>query len=113
MQKGQAAYDIDKLAKAVALHETGDCTAKRGAALYNNCHGFRRNNRFVHFATKQESYDKFKVLWAKDYQTLPNLRLATAYVCGWQWLQKNGTTACPGGDPKSWLADVTNKYYSL
>src|SRR5437763_1099905 len=32
-------YDINKLAKAVAKHETGDCTARRGSARVNNCFG--------------------------------------------------------------------------
>lgn len=109
-----AGYDIDKLAKAVAIHETGDCTAKVGAALYNNCHGFRKNNRFLRFAKKQESYAYFEDLWQRNYGGMPDLRLATAYVCGWQHLKKNGTgTPCSGGNPNSWLASVTSIYETL
>ncbi len=109
-----AGYDLDKLAKAVAMHETGDCTAKVGSALYNNCHGFRKNNKFLHFKAKQESYVYFEDLWQRNYGGFPDLRLATAYVCGWQHLKKNGTgTPCSGGNPNSWLSSVTNIYDNL
>src|SRR3990172_8536963 len=33
--------DLDKLAKAVARHETNDCNAKAGAAKVRNCFGIR------------------------------------------------------------------------
>ena len=106
-------YDIDKLAKAVAIHETGDCTAKVGAATHNNCHGFRRNDKFLIFKDKSESYEKFKNLWARDFEDFPTIRLATAYVCGWRHLREKGPVPCPGGNPKSWLASVNSIYYSL
>ncbi len=106
-------FDLDKLAKAVAIHETGNCTAKRGAALYKNCHGFRVSGKFLRFNSTDESYAKFKKLWMKDYQQFPNLRLATAYVCGWNHLKKSGTVPCDGGSPSSWLASVTKIYDTL
>ncbi len=108
-----ASYDLDKLAKAIALHETGDCTAKVGSALYHNCHGFRVSNHFLHFQTKAESYAKFKKLWTSDYKEFPNLRLATAYVCGWNHLKKNGPVPCSGGNPQSWLTSVVSAYDRL
>lgn len=112
--RDHASVDIDKLAKAVALHETGDCTAKRGSALFLNCHGFRRNNKFLHFKSKNESYAYFETLWTKNYGGMPTVATATAYVCGWNHLRQNGAgTPCKGGNPKSWLADVTAKYNSL
>lgn len=105
---------MDKLAKAVALHETGDCTAKVGSALYNNCHGFRVRGKFLHFKTKQGSYDYFEDLWEEDFGGMPDARLATAYVCGWEHLRKAGTgTPCHGGKPMAWLKDVLHKYETL
>jgi hypothetical protein len=111
--QNQGGFNLDKLAKAVAMHETGDCTAKRGAALVKNCHGFRVNGHFLKFNDKSESYAKFEKLWLRDYQEFPDLRLATAWVCGWQHLKKNGTVPCAGGNPKAWLVSVTEFYKSL
>lgn len=107
--------DLDKLAKAVAVHETGDCTAKVGSALYNNCHGFRRSGRFLRFKNKQESYEYFEDLWTRNYGGgMPTAALATAYVCGWEHLKKAGTgTPCEGGVPMAWLSSVLRKYDTL
>lgn len=107
-------YNRDKLAKAIAIHETGDCTAKVGAALKLNCFGFRANNTFYRFKTKKASYDKFHTLWATDYgDHMPTIREATAWVCGWHHLKENGTVPCAGGNPHSWLVSVTAIYSTL
>lgn len=111
--QGTDGVDLDKLALAVAKHETGNCTAKVGAALYNNCHGFRVSNHFLHFEDQSESFEKFKALWAKDYGGMPTLRLATAYVCGWGHLKQYGTVPCSGGNPAGWLASVLKLYNDL
>lgn len=70
---------LDKLARAVAIAETSNCT-KGYALTHNNCHGIKKGNtypcklkagsrsRMCHFATKEESFVAFKVIWAKWYK---------------------------------------------
>lgn len=76
-------YDLDKLARAVANHESHNCADKTLATSRNNCHGImtwingKRTPRT--FATKEDSYEYFKNLWAKSYKSFPNLRLAQIY----------------------------------
>lgn len=104
-------YDRNKLAKAIAIHETGNCTARVGAALKNNCFGFRANSTFYSFKSKEASYKKFHVLWAKSYgDKMPTIREATGWVCGWRWPTGKD---CPGGSPRNWLASVTSLYHSF
>lgn len=62
--------NLDKLAVAVAVAETSNCTT--GMALTkNNCHGImtwasgRRTGRW--FATRAESFAAFKSLWTRLY----------------------------------------------
>lgn len=106
-----AAVDIDRLAKAVALHETKDCGVNVGSARYLNCHGFKGSKGFYRFKTKQESYDKFKDIWTRIYGGgFPTLRLATTWVCGGRWPTGQD---CPGGSPRNWLASVKSLYASL
>lgn len=83
-QKIKAKYvDIDKLAYAVAIAETGDCTASRGSALLNNCHGFKVKGQFLAFDTKEESYDYFKKMWLKNYgDRFPTSYDARRYTAG-------------------------------
>lgn len=93
-------YDLDKLSWAVAMHETHNCAdkVKGGAALYNNCHGFRKKGKFMRFNSPEESHAYFKKLWAKSYKSFPDLRLARIYS---------------GNDnPTNWLKNV-NYYYNL
>lgn len=90
-------YDLDKLSLAVAMHETHNCKDKVGSALYNNCHGFRKNGKFMRFNSIEESHAYFKQLWARSYKAYPNLRLAKIYS---------------GNDnPTGWLKNV-NYYYN-
>ncbi len=92
-------YDLDKLSMAVAMTETHNCRDKvpGGSALYNNCHGFRKNGKFMRFNTIEESHAYFKQLWARSYKSYPNLRLAKIYS---------------GNDnPTNWLKNV-NYYYN-
>lgn len=96
-------YDLDKLAKAVALHETGDCTAKLGAATVNNCFGIMAwsngQRYFKRYKTKEDSYADFKRIWSSYYQKFPDLKLAKRYS---------------GNDrPYQWLANVKHFYASL
>jgi hypothetical protein len=92
-------YDLDKLAKAVAKHETNDCKAKVGAAVYNNCFGIKYNGKFARYKTKQASYDDFKRIWSTYYKKFPNHALAKKYS---------------GNDrPQTWLSNVTLFYNTL
>lgn len=93
--------DLDKLAKAVARHETNGCT--KGSAKYNNCFGIMEwpngKRRFKRYATKEESYDHFKKIWAKSYGGMPTLAKAKKY----------------SGNDKStaWLNNVTKFYNAM
>lgn len=99
-----AAYDLDKLAKAVAMHETKDCGVNVGSALVNNCFGIRgwdKNGKpyFKKYATKEDSYKDFKRIWSTYYGQFPNTALAKKYS---------------GNDrPQSWLANVSHYYETL
>jgi hypothetical protein len=103
--------DYEKLAKAIALHETSNCGITYGAARYNNCFGFRTSEGFMHFKTKQASYDKFHKLWKESYGGgFPTMRQATTWVCG------NDTPTghdCHGGSPSGWLSSVSSIYENL
>ncbi len=91
--------DLDKLSMAVAMTETHNCQDKVGSALYNNCHGFKKNGQFLHFNSIQASHDYFKQLWAKSYKIFPTYRLAQIYS---------------GNDhPDTWLKNVTYYYNNL
>lgn len=90
--------DLDKLARAVAQHETAGCT--KGSAKVRNCFGIMSwtggKRHFKVYATKEASYEDFKRIWAKSYKVFPNLALAKKYS---------------GNDrAKIWLNNVTKFY---
>lgn len=68
--------DIDKLAKAVRIHETADCTKGYGA-MYNNCYGIKNGsiapceeegqNRMCIYKTPEASTEAFKKIWLQGY----------------------------------------------
>lgn len=60
------AFDLDRLAIAVAQHETADCTKGVGVT-HCNCHGIRQNGAFVRFDSRAASYHSFKLNWLKHY----------------------------------------------
>lgn len=99
-----ADYDLDKLAKAVAMHETKDCGVNVGSALVNNCFGIRGWRKdgtpyFKQYATKEDSYKDFKRIWSTYYGRFPDTALAKKYS---------------GNDrPQQWLANVTHFYEAL
>ena len=75
-------FDINKLAKAVAKHETADCK-KWNSASRNNCfwimtwkRGFRE---FKKYKNKEESYKDFKKIWTTYYKWMPNFKKAKKY----------------------------------
>lgn len=65
-----AGVDLDKLARAVAVAETSNCTTGMGLTK-NNCHGImrwtngKRSGRV--FATTSESFTYFKSMWLRLY----------------------------------------------
>ena len=90
--------DLNRLAYAVARHETG--AGKFGYGLeYNNHHGIKngntapcpkigRNNMCI-YEDSNESYVAFKKIWKKWYRTYPNITLAEKYTSkdrAWDWL---------------------------
>jgi hypothetical protein len=68
--------DLDKLAYAVAMAETKDCTTGIGPK-YLNCFGIKSGgtapcsaigrSRFCIYNSKEESYEAFKIIWTKVY----------------------------------------------
>lgn len=94
--------DLDKLAYAVARHETGNCTAKKWSSLVNNCFGIRecsggKCHGFKKYATKEESYKAFKDLWMRWYGwEFPTIQHAIKY----SWNDR----------AHIWLSNVTQFY---
>lgn len=75
-------FDLDKLAKAVAMAETGNCTKGYGKT-YSNCFWIKSGktapcpkvgkNKMCIYEKPEDSYEAFKVIWAKWYKWHPNL----------------------------------------
>jgi len=96
---GTTAVDLNKLAYAVAMAETKDCTL--GAGKYLNCHGIMHwpngKRQLRRFNSKEESYAAFKELWQRVYKRYPDYSLAKLYT---------------GNDrPDNWLR-IVNYYYN-
>jgi hypothetical protein len=102
VEKPVTGYDLDKLARAVAHAETGNCT--KGAGLsHNNAFGIMTwpngKRQFKRYATCEESYEDFKRIWSRYYGRFPDHRLAVKYT---------------GNDrADTWLANVKAIYSSL
>jgi len=83
-------YDIDRLARAVAMAETGNCTKWYGKT-YNNCFGIKSGrtapcpkigkSKMCIYEKPEDSYKAFKTIWAKWYAWKPNLKMAQR----WTW----------------------------
>lgn len=88
--KIDTSFDINKLARAVAMTETGNCT-KWYWKSYNNCFWIKNGktapcpkvgrNRMCIYEKPEDSYKAFKIIWAKWYKTHPNLVSAQR----WTW----------------------------
>ena len=83
MQKGiQDVFDIDKLARAVAQHETRNCTLWNSATR-NNCFWImtwaRWFREFKSYDTKEDSYKDFKRIWTSYYGWMPTYAKAKRY----------------------------------
>jgi hypothetical protein len=109
-QAFQGEFNIDKLAAAVAQHETCGCTCgtavvEEGEDGYvkNNCFGMHNpggkeiNGHVAKtYATKEESYADFKTQWSNGYGGFPTLAKAAKY--------SGHEDGCP------WLTDVAKNY---
>lgn len=100
-QKGNA-VDLDKLAKAVAVAETGGCALGSGKT-HHNAYGImvwpNGHRQFKRYSTCAESVKDFKRIWSTYYKRFPDLHLAEKWT---------------GHDRASlWLAHVTASYNSL
>jgi len=91
-----AQFDINKLAYAVAMAETQDCTKGLGKK-YFNCFGIRHNGKDMQYKSKKDSYDEFKRVWQKFYGGFPTYQQAVIWT---------GNSA-----PESWLVAVKQFYY--
>lgn len=98
-EAAKQSFSVQKLCKAIALHETGGCTAKVGSALVNNCHGIKGKKGFARYKTKAQSYSECERIWTSYYQRFPDLKLAKK----WSGNDRAG----------SWLANVTHFYETL
>lgn len=91
--------NLDALAYAVSVHESVSCRR----AIHNNCHGIMVWDKngvrsLKQYATIEESFEDFKVLWENKYKNFPDLYLARRYT---------------GRDrAEAWLSTVT-KHYNL
>lgn len=75
-------FDLDRLARAVAMAETGNCTKGYGKT-YSNCFWIKSGktapcpkvgkNKMCIYEKPEDSYEAFKVIWAKWYKWHPNL----------------------------------------
>jgi hypothetical protein len=83
----EGGVDLDRLARAVARHESNSCTSNI-AKKYLNCHGIKKGNTYpckagknnmCIFSSHEESYKAFKIIWAKWYKTLPTRAQAEIY----------------------------------
>jgi len=88
--------DLDKIAYAVAMAETGNC--KLGYwKTHNNCFWIKHWNtvpctwvpkwKMCKFESKEESYEAFKKIWGKWYKDYPNYKLAHR----WTWWDRVDT----------------------
>ena len=100
-------FDIDKLARAIARHETWNCTLWYWAT-HNNCFWIKHWNTapcpwvpklaMCKYSTPEESYEAFKIIWNKWYIWMPTLAMAER----WTWKDR----------AQAWLNNVTNFYYN-
>lgn len=101
-------FDLDKLARAVAMAETGNCTKWYGKT-YNNCFGIKSGrtapcpkvgrNRMCIYEKPEDSYIAFKKIWSKWYAWKPNLKMAQR----WTWHD----------NAVRWLYNVNHHYNKL
>ena len=84
-------FDINRLAYAVAMAETKDCTLWYWKT-HNNCMWIKHWNTvpcpwvpkmaMCKFETKEDSYEAFKTIWTKWYGEYPTYNLAHKWTWG-------------------------------
>jgi hypothetical protein len=93
--------DLDKLAYAVAMHETKNCGLNYGSSAVNNCFGIMTwpngKRRFKHYSNPSESYADFKRIWTAYYKGFPTIAKAK------KWSGNDRASA--------WLRNVNHYYY--
>lgn len=99
-------FDINKLAYAIAMAETWNCT-KGYWVTHSNCHWIKSGNTYpcktkpwskmCIFKDKDESYLAFRTIWMKWYKTFPTAVQASR----WTWADAS----------ISWRKNVSH-YYS-
>jgi len=95
------AFDVSRLCRAIAEHETHNCRDGGNSVAVNNCHGFRVAGKFLPFKDKADSYAKCERLWMSGAYSggLPTLADAKKYS---------------GNDrATTWQKNVTHFYYTL
>lgn len=92
--------NIDKLAYAVAMAETKDCTLWAGVS-HNNCFWimdfWSYGRKYRKYSSKEESYKDFKKIWKKYYWWFPN------YAKAKKWTGNDRV--------QTWLNNVKFYYY--
>ena len=71
--------DINRLAHAVAIAETGNCTTGVGIT-HTNCFGIRYGGKWQKYDSPDDSYTDFKRIWLKSYKTFPTLQQAARWT---------------------------------
>ena len=101
-------FNINKLAYAVAMQETKNCTLGYWKTN-NNCFWIKHGNTvpcpwvpklaMCKFNSPEESYEAFKTIWSTHYKTFPNLYMAKVW----------------SGDDRAkvWLDNVTYFYKKI
>lgn len=105
--KVSPSFDLNKLAYAVAMQETKNCS-KWTWLNYNNCFWIKNgsiapcerksNSGFCIYNNSEESYKAFKKIWSTAYVELPTLAMAER----WTWKDR----------AKIWKANVLYFYNS-
>jgi len=62
-------FDLNRLAYAVSMAETGNCTLGYGKT-HNNAVGIRRKGKFIKYPTCEASKEDFKRTWMKYYHVV-------------------------------------------
>lgn len=89
-------FDIDKLAHAVAVAETSNCTKGVGKSK-NNCHGINACKGYCIYSSTTDSFTAFKSIWLRKYGArFPTWNDALKYT--------------NGNDTKHWMYNVTRIY---
>jgi len=92
-------FSLDRLARAVARHETANCTTGIGPQT-NNCFGIRdfTTDWFKFYDTPEDSYKDFKRIWSTYYKGFPTVKMAEkwsgkdrvdAWMCNVEKFYKN------------------------